>query len=67
MLILHFICAYVFILPGAFTNSPKLTIVENNKVKKLVLNAVKDRCSALYDIEPSEIYDTTKVSGKSFN
>jgi hypothetical protein len=47
----------VSLLPCMYADNSQLTRDENKKIKELVLDAIKDRCSALYTIDKSRIYD----------
>ena len=46
----------VVLWPGMYGNSGHLTAQENAEIKELVLNAVKEQCSSLYDIDKSAVY-----------
>lgn len=49
---------YVFLLPVMFGNNYNFDSETNDAVKTLILSAVKDRCSALYDADAKRIYNT---------
>ena len=51
------LCKCVYMFPFAYANSFTLDKETNDEVKELVLNAVKDRCSALYETDKANIYD----------
>lgn len=56
-LIVNFLLGNIFLWHGIYMNNLKLKWEENVEIKKLVLAAIKDRCSELYDINKTEIYD----------
>ena len=51
------ICRCVYLLPFTYQDSETLDRETNDTIKELVLNAVKDRCSSLYETNKSNIYD----------
>lgn len=55
--VVGFLLKNVFIWQGAYLNSKVLSTEENKAIKELLLNAVKDRCSLLYKLDPNGIYD----------
>ena len=55
--VLLFLLKFVILWEGVFRNNSDLNDEENKEIKNLVLNAIKDRCSVLYEIKQSDIYD----------
>ena len=51
-----FLLSSVMMLPARFSNNEALTAEENEMIKTLLLNAVKDRCSLLHKLDANEIY-----------
>lgn len=48
----------VFLLPVMFKNNYNFDTETNKSIKALVLSAVKDRCSTLYEADSKRIYNT---------
>ncbi|MBE7056029.1 MAG: hypothetical protein E7388_01125 [Ruminococcaceae bacterium] len=57
LVLLFFILHFTFLFPGFYLNILSLNLEENRAIKGIILDAVKDRCSVLFDYEKSEIYD----------
>lgn len=55
--VIAFLLKSVVIWPGAYPNSKVLSTQENKIIKALLLDAVKNRCSSIYRIDPNGIYD----------
>lgn len=52
-----FMLGCVVLWPGMYMNNQQLTADENSQMKDLVLSAVKDRCSSVYEIDKNAVYD----------
>lgn len=76
IVIVFFLLRNVFLWEEMFKNNSFITSGENRAIKQVVLSAVKDRCSKLFNIDPSDLYkidskysniqlESPNVSGKS--
>lgn len=62
-----FLAKNVFMSEAFYFNNSDYDKATNHSIKTLVLSAVKQRCSLLYDIEPSSIYSNEFISSDEFN
>lgn len=60
--VVGFLLNSIVMWQGMYPNSKDLTAEENKKIKAVLLDAVKDRCSSLYKLESSRIYDTDSAT-----
>lgn len=56
-IIAGFLLNSIVLWQGLYPNNSSLTVEENEKIKAVLLGAVKDRCSVLYKVDTNEIYD----------
>lgn len=56
-IVISFLLSCVALWPGMYANNKKLTTYENDRIKALLVSAVKDHCSSLYKIDKQTIYD----------
>jgi hypothetical protein len=58
VLIILFVFQCVFLLPIMYKNNHVFLSTDNKQIKELVLMAIKDRCSCLYEINKDDIYSS---------
>ena len=56
-IVISFIFSCVALWSGMYANNKKLTTDENDRIKALLVSAVKDRCLSQYKIDKQTIYD----------
>ncbi len=56
LIVCGFLLKNVALWPGVYLNSLTLSTEENKRIKAVILDAVKDRCSYLYKLDADEIY-----------
>ena len=56
VIIILFVLKTMILWQGIYTNNPVLNQRDNYEIKQLLLYAVKDRCSFLFDIDKEKIY-----------
>ncbi|MBQ8605923.1 MAG: hypothetical protein IJ408_04230 [Clostridia bacterium] len=56
IIVINIVLENVLILPIMYKNSSLLDKESNYQIKSLVIDAIKDRCSSLYNIDSENIY-----------
>lgn len=60
--VVGFLLSSILMRQGIYPNNNNLTDAENQKIKAVLLDAVKDRCSSLYKLDKSKIYDADSAA-----